>query len=120
MYSFITANLILRPCDQYPSEPGVLKSRPLSSLSAHSSHGGVGFSAPQVWNGAGTNQSTFSSHDEEGYDSENGVFLKPSKTVSQQQNQRSAHPKTTSQHQSNSSSSINNKVRVTANRYNFW
>jgi hypothetical protein len=28
---------ILRPCDQYPSEPGVLKSRPLSAQS----NGGV-------------------------------------------------------------------------------
>ena len=27
---------ILRPCDQYPSEPGVLKPRPVSSLSARS------------------------------------------------------------------------------------
>merc|ERR1719357_1652639 len=30
------ATRILRPCDQYPSEPGVLKSRPVSSLSARS------------------------------------------------------------------------------------
>ena len=34
-----SANLILRPCDQYPSEPGVLKtsSRPISAQS----NGGV-------------------------------------------------------------------------------
>lgn len=38
----LIAGGILRPCDQYPSEPGVLKSRPLSSLSAHSNYGGGG------------------------------------------------------------------------------
>ena len=95
--------MILRPCDQYPSEPGVLKSRPLSSLSAHSSHGG-GSSAPFT-HGTGA-QNTISSHDEEGYDSENGIFVKPSKTTSRQLHSKMAN-------QSSSSSGIkNNKVRI--------
>ena len=94
------ANLILRPCDQYPSEPGVLKSRPLSSLSAHSSHG-VG-SIPQSY-GSSAIHGTINSHDEEGYDSENGVFIKPSKTAPRSKQH---------QHLSNTGgTSVKNKVR---------
>jgi len=32
---------ILRPCDQYPSEPGVLNSRPVSVLSGYGIAGSV-------------------------------------------------------------------------------
>ena len=49
--------------------------------------------------GAGT-QSTFSSHDEEGYDSENGIFIKPSKIISRQQPSKLLHQNS------------NNKVRI--------
>ena len=93
----------MRPCDQYPSEPGVLKSRPLSSLSAHSSHGG-GSSAP--FNQGTGAQNTISSHDEEGYDSENGIFVKPSKSTSRQLHSKMAN------HSSSSSGIKNNKVRI--------
>ena len=58
--------------------------------------------------GAGP-QSTFSSHDEEGYDSENGVFIKPSKTVSRQQ------PSKLLPYSSNNGNNSNNKVRIKEN-----
>ena len=32
-FVLVTGRGILRPCDQYPSEPGVLNSRPVSALS---------------------------------------------------------------------------------------
>ena len=103
-----SANLILRPCDQYPSEPGVLKSRPLSSLSAHSSHGG-GSSAQNAY-GSGTHN-TISSHDEEGYDSENGIFVKPSKTTSRQLHSKMANSS------SSASGMKSNKVRKNESIY---
>ena len=106
-----SANLILRPCDQYPSEPGVLKSRPLSSLSAHSSHGGG--SSAQNAHGSGT-QNTISSHDEEGYDSENGIFIKPSKSTSRQ-----LHSKMANSSSSASGMKINKVRNKKLSRYSY-
>ena len=80
MLPVFLANLILRPCDQYPSDPGVLKSRPLSSLSAHSSYGGGSIAR---LGRAGT-ASSINSHDDEDYDSESGGFAKPTRAFGRQ------------------------------------
>ena len=60
---------ILRPCDQYPSEPGVLNSRPVSVLSGYGGAGGHGGST------ASRNGDDFQD-DIDGDDDDNGFVIK--------------------------------------------